>query len=194
MSIPRVQVFVDGENLVMRYQAMIAAGAKPKKDVVHVPDSFVWHPGITTWSCMDIQRVTYYTSTTGDQVKLDDLRSKIASTNFEFDHEFDHDVPRGSAQLLPRVFHKTTKNLKTRNVDINIVVDMMRAAHTGSVELLLLLSGDGDYLPVIEECMRQGKTVWACSFSSGLNARLPVSVDLYETLDDVFFVQKKKST
>lgn len=194
MAIPKAQVFVDGENLVMRYQAMVTAGEKPKKGVIHVQDSFIWHANVTTWSCMDIQRVTYYTSTTGDQAKLNELKTKIASTQFEFHYENGEDVPAGSAQLLPRVFHKTTKKLKTRNVDINIAVDMMRAAHTSSVELLLLLSGDGDYLPVIEECMRNGKSVWVCSFSSGLNSNLPVSVDLYETLDDVFFQARETGT
>jgi uncharacterized LabA/DUF88 family protein len=193
MSIQKTQLFVDGENLVMRYQAMIADGRKPKKGVIHVPDSFVWHPGITTWSCMDIQRVNYYTSATGDQQRINELRSQIASTTFEYIHEFDNEVPQGSAQLLPKVFHKSSKSQKTRNVDINIVIDMMRAAHLGSVEMLLLLSGDGDYIPVIEECMRQGKTVWACSFSSGLNQLLPSSVDLYETLDDIFFDSRKKT-
>ncbi|WP_091796320.1 NYN domain-containing protein [Lysobacter sp. yr284] len=193
MSIPKVQVFVDGENLVMRYQALLEAGRKPRKGVVHIKDAFVWHPGLTTWSCMDIQRVTYYTSTTGDQTKLRELKTKIASTSFEFEHEFDHQIPKGSAQILPRVYHKPSKSRKTRNVDINIVIDMMRAAHTNSVELLLLYSGDGDYIPVIEECMRQGKIVWCCSFSSGLNPDLSSAVDLYEFLDETFFVKEKQN-
>lgn len=187
MSVPKVQAFVDGENLVMRYQAMVDAGANPREGVVHVPNSFVWHPDVTTWSCFDMQRVTYYTSASGDQQNVADLRKRIAGTHFDYSHEFDHGVPQGSAQLVPKVFHKITKSQKTRNVDINIVIDMMRAAHTSSVELLLLLSGDGDYLPVIEECMRQGKTVWAMSFSSGLNQNIPTSVDLYVDLDDIFF-------
>lgn len=143
---------------------------------------------------MDIQRVTYYTSATGDQKKIDEIRYRIGKTTFEFDHEFDNDIPKGSAQLVPRVYHKASKSRKTRNVDINIVIDMMRAAHTNSVELLMLLSGDGDYIPVIEECMRQGKTVWCCSFSSGLHPSLPSSVDLYETLDDILFLQHKGGT
>jgi hypothetical protein len=54
MSIQKAFLFVDGENLVMRYQAMVQNGKRPKRGVVHIPDVFVWHPGITTWSCMDI--------------------------------------------------------------------------------------------------------------------------------------------
>ncbi|MEB8486706.1 MULTISPECIES: NYN domain-containing protein [Acidithiobacillus] len=194
MSIPKVQVFVDGENLVMRYQAMLAADRKPRQGVIHVKDAFVWHPSLTTWSCMDIQRVTYYTSATGDQTKLRELKATVANTDFESFHEFDNEIPRGVAQVLPRVYHKSSKSRKTRNVDINIVIDMMRAAHTNSVEILLLYSGDGDYIPVIEECMRQGKTVWCCSFSSGLNPDLFSAVDLYVSLDDIFFLPTKQST
>ena len=189
MSIPKTFVFVDGENLVMRYQAMVKDGWKPQKDVVHLQDVFVWHPGITTWCCMDIQRVLYYTSATGDQDKINSIKAQIASTSFSFTHEYG-DVPDASAQLVPRVFHKRSKSQKTRNVDINIIIDMMRAAHVGSAETLFLLSGDGDYLPLIEECMRLGKPVWVNSFSSGLNEEIRSSVDIYETLDDVFFEPK----
>lgn len=192
MSIPKTYIFVDGENLVMRYQAMIQEGCKPRKNIVHVPDVFVWHPGVTTWSLMDLQRCTYYTSATGDAPRLKDLRSQIASTRYEYDYAHG-DVPMASGQLVPRIFHKDSKSRKTRNVDINIVIDMMRAAHQSSVEQLVLLSGDGDYLPLVEECMRMGKPTWMCSFSSGLHEAIPTSVDLYETLDDVFFLPQKKA-
>jgi uncharacterized LabA/DUF88 family protein len=187
MSIPRTFVFVDGENLVMRYQAMLEAGYEPKKGVIHVPDVFVWHPDMTTWSVMDIQRCLYYTTATGDEPRLKALRSQIAGTNFDYLHDYGDGVPEGTGQLVPRIFHKQSKSRKTRNVDIHIIIDMMRAAHINSTELLLLFSGDGDYLPLIEECMRLGKPTWVASFSSGLHDTLPCAVDLYVTLDDVFF-------
>lgn len=190
MAIPKTFIFVDGENLVMRYQAMVAAGAKPTKQVIHIPDVFVWHPGVTTWSCMDVQRATYYPTATGDQKRISDLRSKIASVTVEFFHDTDSDVPQGEMQLVPRIFHKDSKSRKTQNVDINIVIDVMRASHLRNADLLLLLSGDGDYLPVVEEAMRLGKQVWMCAFSSGLNDALCSSVDLFESLDDIFFQQR----
>lgn len=193
MSIPKTFVFVDGENLVMRYQAMLEAGARQKSDIKHIKDTFVWHPRITTWSCMDIIRVTYYTSATGDLKRLSELKREIASTSFKFSYAPDNGVPEAEAQLVPRIFHKGAKSRKTRNVDINIVIDVMRAAHLNSCELIYLLSGDGDYLPLIEEVMRLGKQVYLCSFSSGLNENLISSVDLYETLDDVFFKSVPKN-
>jgi uncharacterized LabA/DUF88 family protein len=191
MSVPKTFIFVDGENLVMRYQAMVQAGSKPKKGVIHIQDVFVWHPGVTTWSCFDVQRVTYYTSATGDQKKITDLRSKIASVTFKYSHEVDTDVPEGEAQLVPRIFHKNSRSQKTRNVDISIVIDMMRASYLQNAELLLLVSGDGDYLPLVEEAMRLGKPVWVNAFSSGLNESLKSSVDLFESLDGIFFQTPK---
>lgn len=191
MTVPKTYVFVDGENLVMRYQAMVEEGWKPKKDVAHILDTFVWHPRVTKWSCMDIQRVSYYTSATGDQKRLAEIRTQIAKTTYEFSHDTDPDTPEGSMQLVPRIFHKSSKSRKTRNVDINIVIDVMRAAHLSTAEMLLILSGDGDYLPLVQEAMRLGKQVWVCSFSSGLNSELATSVDLHETLDDIFFSPKK---
>lgn len=47
-------------------------------------------------------------------------------------------------------------------------------------------SADGDYLPLIQEIMRQGKQVNLGAFSSGLNPQLPVAVDNFYDLDEIF--------
>ena len=191
MSIPRTYVFVDGENLVMRYQAMVADGFKPRKGVVHVPDVFVWHPGITTWDCVNIARAYYYTSATGDSQRIVELRKKIAGTLYSFSFERStFPVADGEAQLVPRIFHKSSQSRKTRNVDINIVIDVMRAGHLDNIDLIYLVSGDGDYMPLIEEVMRLGKEVNLSAFSSGLNEALVSSVDDFYSLDDVFFLRR----
>jgi uncharacterized LabA/DUF88 family protein len=193
MTIPRTFVFVDGENLVMRYQAMVAAGAKPRKDVRHISDTFLWHPKITTWSCMDIARVTYYTSATGDDKRLTEMRSQIASTTFDYNYDPSDDVQPGTSQLVPRIFHKPSKSRKTRNVDINIVIDVMRTANLDNAGLLYILSGDGDYLPLVEEVGRRGKEIYMSAFSSGLNEQLRSSVDLFQSLDEIFFTPAPKA-
>jgi uncharacterized LabA/DUF88 family protein len=50
-----------------------------------------------------------------------------------------------------------------------------------------LASGDGDYLPLLQEVMRRGKQVEVLAFSSGLNEQLTYSVDRFLSLDEVFF-------
>ncbi len=46
-----------------------------------------------------------------------------------------------------------------------------------SIELLFLARGDGNYLPLLEEIMRQGKEVYVAALSSGLAQSLRSSVD-----------------
>lgn len=177
--------FVDGENLVMRYQAMVKGGAKPKADVVHERDCFVWHNDVTSWSMFDFIRVNYYTSTTGDLVKVDSLKDKICSVDYTFNYA--DGAEAANAMLVPNVFHKPIKNTKARNVDLQISIDFLRAAHLPNVEVLYLLSGDGDYIPLIQEAARYGKEIWVGAFSSGMHTKLKHHIDQFVLLDDLFF-------
>lgn len=177
-------VFVDGENLVFRYQAMLAAGKTPCKEVVHIPDVFVWHPNITDWCYMDVMRVYFYSSVVGDDQKLAASKAAIAKTSFRYEYE---KGSRGAAQIVPVVFKKHLKTHKTRQVDIQITIDMMRFAQNPSIDLLLLVSGDGDYLPLVQETMRLGNETYIAALSSGLSPELRYSVDEFYDLDSIFF-------
>src|SRR5213593_3443500 len=76
----RLMGFVDGENLVARYQAMIKDGFVPRDDggICHVPDVLVWSPGFTQLASFhEILRVTYYASVTGDERRQADLKQEI---------------------------------------------------------------------------------------------------------------------
>ncbi|MDP3297084.1 MAG: NYN domain-containing protein [Thermodesulfovibrionia bacterium] len=187
MASPKTIIFADGENLVMRYQAMIAAGAKPHKKIHHIPDSFVWHPDITTWSCFELIRVWYYTSVIGDINKIQDIENQIGNIDYDYHYDPDSTIPKATAQIVPRVYKKSSKSQKTRNVDINIIIDVMRHSYSRDIDLIYILSGDGDYLPLINEAMKQGKRVFVSAFSSGLNKQLSYSVDTFTLLDELFF-------
>jgi hypothetical protein len=76
--------FADGENLVFRYQAMVAEGAVPKPDVIHVPDLLVWHPEISESYLCDIVRISYYQTVAGDAVKIDESRDLIAGVKYGY--------------------------------------------------------------------------------------------------------------
>lgn len=191
MHIPRTVGFVDGENLVMRYQAMVAAGWMPRKGVIHQADTFVWHPKVSQWSMFDFSRINYYTSTTGDAPKVEALRDFICDVEYAYAYTPDDDVPDGSNNLVPHVFHKPTKNAKARNVDLQISIDVLRTAHSPAADVIYILSGDGDYVPLIQEASRSGKTIWLAAFSSGLNPKLRHHVDTFQCLDDLFFLKKK---
>jgi hypothetical protein len=73
ISPSRAIIFVDGENLTYRYQAMVAAGRNPKGSTKHEVDTFVWAPAIVHYSSWRLTRVSYYTSVVGDDTRLQQL-------------------------------------------------------------------------------------------------------------------------
>jgi uncharacterized protein (TIGR00288 family) len=186
MSLPRAILFVDGENLTFRFQDMVASGLKPNSHVVHAPDVFVWHNKLMKnheFDLWKVVRVCYYTSVAGDDLKIVDVKNQLSQIRF---------LSRGDdgateAQIVPIVFKKLAKSQKTRNVDIQIVIDIMRFAFTDEIDRVYLASGDGDYLPLISEVMRRGKQVELLAFSSGLSDALRYSVDSFYSLDKLFF-------
>lgn len=184
MLTPRSILFIDGENLVFRYQEMVASGKKPRETVVHIPDVFVWHPDVLNWHGLrSVFRVAYYTSVVGDDLRVSEVSKRIAANVFS--SPTDNGATYG--QLVPVVFKKPARSQKSRNVDIQIVIDVMRYAFTDEVDRVYIASGDGDYLPLLTDVMRRGKQVEVFAFSSGLNERLPYSVDRFELLDTPFF-------
>jgi uncharacterized LabA/DUF88 family protein len=184
MSIPKTLVFIDGENLVFRYQAMLSEGRTAKPAVVHISDVFLWHPDMTQFGFMNVSRVYFYTSVVGDDRVLEDTKEAIGTTTYGYEYE---DGKEGTAEIVPLIFKKPAKSYKSRQVDIQIAIDMMRFAHNPAIDLLCLFSGDGDYLPLIEELMRHGKEVVVGAFSSGRAPQLKWFADEFIDLDEIFF-------
>jgi uncharacterized LabA/DUF88 family protein len=187
----RTILFIDGENLVFRYQDAVKAGRVPNEGVVHEPDCFVWHPSLTSISVLHLIRVCYYTSVVGDDPKVEQVKQKLASIMYQCDS-----TPEMSktGQIVPMVFKKLQKSTKTRVVDIHLIIDVLRFAHSNAVDLIYLASGDLDYMPLIQEVMRQGKQVYVGGFSSGLAKPLTYSCDEFFDLDQFFFQPLEVST
>jgi len=170
----------------MRYQAMQANGHTPRSGVVHQPDTYVWHPRITgtEWFRLcKVARVCYYTSVVGDEPQV--VQTKQQLSQLEYDSRGDDGAFGG--RVVPIVFKKPARSQKTRNVDIQVVIDVMRFAFTDEIDRVYLASGDGDYLPLIHEVMRRGKQVELLAFSSGLSEALRYTADNFYSLDHVFF-------
>lgn len=179
----RTFILVDGENLVLRYQASLTAGAQKKEDTVHEPDVLVWHPNITEYVPMNIIRVSYYTTRVGAEPTIEATKKKIADICFNFTISHSRNEWQGSGRLCPHVFKKEKNSQKTKSVDINITIDALRHTYNDSLDTLFLLSGDGDYIPLIQEVMRQGKRVVVGAFSNGLNQTLLHIADGFKDLD-----------
>jgi uncharacterized protein (TIGR00288 family) len=186
----RALVLADGENLVTRYQSMLASGATSAERTKHIKDVFVWHPDFTKCVPMEVIRVSFYTTQVGDDPKLEETRQMIASNRYEC-YNIYRNVYGNQGNICPHVFKKEKTSQKTKSVDINIAIDALRHTYNNSMDILFLLSGDGDYIPLIQEVMRQGKRVFVGAFSDGLNSDLKFIPDLFFNLD-VWTIKKKQ--
>ena len=156
-----------------------------------MPDVFVWHPKLTKMSIWDIVRVSYYATASGDDNLITSYKRSISQTNYFFDYN-EEDKFGGRAQIVPLLFKKPAKSHKTRIVDVSIAIDFMRYAHNPNIELIVLLTGDSDFIPLITEGMRLGKQVYVGAFSSGIGKDLCHTCDEFFSLDEIFFRKRKR--
>ncbi len=175
---------------MLRYQDMLKDGKTPKSRVVHIPNLVVWHPNISEQYFCDFARISFYQTVVGDQNLLDTAMQQISQISYTYSEDEINKIKSGGT-LRPCLFKKDKKTTKTKSVDINLTVDMMRHANNGAFDVLFLLSGDGDYLPLVKEIARNGKQVWLAAFSKGLNKNLRFAADEFIDLDNIFFEQAK---
>ncbi len=195
----KVMFFVDGENLVLRYQDMLNSGHKQLNGIAHIKDVFVWHSDVIRNESRNIVRVAYYTSSAGDEEKILSISNEIKETKYLY-----QGPPYGvggklggtrnqqfEGHIFPYVFKKSQKSARSRLVDISTAIDMLNYASPEKLDAMYLISGDGDFIPLIKEVMHKGIRVYLMALSSGLNPQLPISVDEFECIDDRLFQSKK---
>jgi len=183
---PTTMLFIDGENLLWRFEAMKKAGWVPRIEVIHEPGRFVWTSRVTRLQNLEILRVSYYTSQVGSddtlralEVDIQRLRWSVARTN-------------ATGGIVAHVFKKPAQQQKAASVDINITIDLLRACYHRHAQAVVLISGDGDYVPLVKEAMRTGVHVIVAAFSSGLNAGLTSACDSFCSLDTLFFERNSR--
>jgi uncharacterized LabA/DUF88 family protein len=186
----RLMGFVDGENLVARYQAMLKEGFVPRDDMCHVPDALVWYPAFTQLAGYhEILRVTYYTSVVGDEQRQAGLKQQIRALTFS-----KHSASMLPNNVTPCVFKRDASTRRSKGVDIQLCVDALTHVHRRNVDAILLLTGDGDYIPLIDEVLRNGIQVFLSAFSSGLNPQLRDRVDALYELDGTTWESRPSTT
>lgn len=182
----RMMVFVDGENLTMRFQDMVKKGRTPRPEVKVIPDVFVWQPNTIVEALrLEIVRVTYYSYAVGTDEQFQRWCAEIRAIQYQFRESVGQ--WQGAGFLYPKLFKKLKQSAKRKGVDISIAVDALTHAHRDSIDIVYLISGDGDYKPLIEEVIRSGKQVYLGALSDGLNSDLPNLVDKFFDLDKVYF-------
>jgi uncharacterized LabA/DUF88 family protein len=178
----KMMAFIDGENLLARFQSMIECGAvvkSPNGAITYEKDRFVWHTESIVAPMHLVIRATYYTSVGAGF--FDDVNQKVKK--LEFWVQNNAALPK---TLTPSIFPKK-KHSKSKGVDIRLCVDALTHAFQRNVDTVYLISGDADFLPLIEEIKRAGCQVHLAAFSSGLSDKLKLAVDHYVELDDKYF-------
>jgi uncharacterized LabA/DUF88 family protein len=66
-------------------------------------------------------------------------------------------------------------------------VDILTNSFNNNLDTVFIVSGDGDYAPVLEEVIRHGKKIYVAALSSGLNPKLRDIADKFYDLDAKFF-------
>jgi len=72
--------------------------------------------------------------------------------------------------------------LKKADWDVGIVIDAIRSAN--SYDVICLCSGDGDFIPLIEYLVNQGKRSEVIAFGHSASARLREVVDEFIDIED----------
>ena len=167
----RAMVFVDGENLAIRYgNAKKQLGGSPEKaGVAHLPNVAVWSPALSppsnTLSGTRIMRKHYYTSVQGDPPAVQEASDWLKRQGFE----------------APRVFQEN----KTRGrVDISLATDMLIHASRRHYEIAVLVAGDEDYIPLVRAVQGEGVRVHVWFLQDGLSPQLRHESDYFVDLNE----------
>ena len=181
----RWMMFVDGENLTIRAQKWAQdKGVQLQEGPYYMRDVLVWLPENEATTRLlhredgpeELQllgvRAYYYTSTIGDENKIRSIREALWTIGFQ-----------------PEVFKKPRKQYKTKGVDIALTTDLLGNAYRDNYDAAVLVAGDGDYVPLVEEVKRLGKVVHVAFFSEGrhgLSPELRLASDRFWKLEYAF--------
>ena len=159
----RAMIFVDGENLAIRFKAELA-GRKPLEHVVYEPDVFVWSEYLSMREhrhCEVIRR-HYYTSVTGADAKQLEIASRLREVGIE----------------APEIF-KRTESRGSKQVDIALATDMLAHGFRHNYDVAVLVAGDEDYVPLVRALKAAGRRVFLWFVEDGLSKALRREADYF---------------
>ncbi len=176
---PKIMMFVDGENLAIRYKKMLdSMGLERHTHVSYEEDVFVWsrHANLNTQTVVyPVIRKYYYTSAVGDDDRLKELTDRLKGIGIE----------------APRIFKKERRTRTSKQVDISLSVDMLTNAYYNNYDIAVLVTGDSDFIPLVQAVMREGKIVVLWSLDSGLSWDLKREVDHFFDIGRFLFEEEE---
>jgi uncharacterized LabA/DUF88 family protein len=153
----RFMIFIDGENLSMRFGAHLA-GASPADHITYKKDVFVWTKCLMNYYATILPkclRTYYYTSMGQDDLEKGLLLKQMKDMGIE----------------SPRIFHRP-KSGRSKQVDISLATEMLSHAYGNHFDFAVLVAGDADYIPLVNAVKSQGKRVYLWFIENGLSEEL----------------------
>jgi uncharacterized LabA/DUF88 family protein len=162
MDIARVMYFVDGENLAIRFGALLKENLRvPAPEVLYEPNVLVWSHRLNE-DGHGVIRKYYYTSVPNDGVQIQQTEQKLKSVGIE----------------APRVFRKD-KTKGSKRVDISLSTDMLVHATRRHFDIAILVAGDEDYVPLVRAVQGEGARVHVWFVSNGVSPDLLKAADSF---------------
>lgn len=172
----RAMMFVDGENLAIRYKKLLG-NDEPKPHVTYEPDIFVWSGFLNMLHQVDCEviRRHYYTCTPKDEKYRREIEDKLKKVGIQ----------------APRVFSKV-RGTKSKRVDITLATEMLTHAHRKNYDIAILVAGDEDYVPLVRAVMGEGCRVFLWFFEDGLSDHLRKEADHFFNVGSFLFEDAEK--
>jgi len=179
-------IFVDGENFAIRGQEILSELIEQGlSNPFCEPSTFLWLPSanqarILEWYGLNrilfppAIRSYYFTALiSGNNKKLNDVMDKLKALDFD-----------------PHVFAaKKGEEDATRSsklVDQSLTVSALHHAYQDNYDTALIISGDADYIPLIEELKSIGKRVHLAFFREIVRDPIRRAADRFIDLTEIF--------
>lgn len=169
----KTMVFVDGENLAIRYGKERAnRGSAFVSAVRYEPNVYVWSTKLNNECTTNARTIRkyYYTSVQGDRVAVDKIVNALRDAGIED----------------PSVFQKKDRQ-RSKRVDISLATDMLLHAFRRNYETAVLVAGDEDYVPLVEAVKYTGCRVFVWFLDNGMSDSLRLAADKYASLEEYLF-------
>ncbi len=184
----RVMLFFDGKNFYKGFLNLVQSLG----DGRHF---YIDFSKLARWIVDQVQgtdfRGAYYYTAVGGSPETDDTTRGLESflKTLELETGF-YVVRMERKEKFIRCFHcgNDIRLYQEKEVDTQMVADMLQLAAVDAFDILVLLSGDADFAPAVEAMRRLGKIVYVATWGRhGLSSRLRSSafghLDLQEGLE-----------
>lgn len=81
-----------------------------------------------------------------------------------------------------------------KEVDVSMACEMLEHALTNHFDIAIVVSGDRDFVPVIQKVQAAGKRVEVAAFSESYNEETKRAADVYYMLDELPFMSLSTAT